>query len=126
MIISQPTMVDKEPKKSNFWGVIFMKLSYEDKIKIYELRQSGQSIKSLSKQFAIAESSVKYMIRLIDRYGINIIQKGKNTYYPPEFKQEMIDKVLIDGHSLNQVALEYLFVYHHLVLDKHLKVSIIY
>lgn len=119
-------MVDKEPKKSNFWGVIFMKLSYEDKIKIYELRQSGQSIKSLSKQFAIAESSVKYMIRLIDRYGINIIQKGNNTYYPPEFKQEMIDKVLIDGHSLNQVALEYLFVYHHLVLDKHLKVSIIY
>lgn len=114
-------MVDKEPKKSNFWGVIFMKLSYEDKIKIYELRQSGQSIKSLSKQFAIAESSVKYMIRLIDRYGINIIQKGKNTYYPLEFKQEMID-----GHSLNQVALEYLFVYHHLVLDKYLKVSIIY
>ena len=84
-----------------------MKLSYEDKIKIYELRQSGQSIKSLSKQFAIAESSVKYMIRLIDRYGINIVQKRKNTYYPPELKQEMIDKVLTDGYSLNQVALEY-------------------
>ena len=70
-----------------------MKLSYEDKIKIYELRQSGQSIKSLSKQFAIAESSVKYMIRLIDRHGINIVKKGKNTYYPPELKQEMIDKL---------------------------------
>ena len=54
-----------------------MKLSYEDKIKIYELRQSGQSIKSLSKQFAIAESSVKYMIRLIDRHGINIVRKGR-------------------------------------------------
>lgn len=94
-------------KNSNFWGVIFMKLSYEDKIKIYELRQSGQSIKSLSKQFTIAESSVKYMIRLIDRHGINIVQKGKNTYYPPKLKQEMIDKVLIDAHSLNQVALEY-------------------
>ena len=24
-------------KKSNFWGAIFMKLSYEDKIEIYEL-----------------------------------------------------------------------------------------
>ena len=66
-----------------------MKLSYEDKIKIYELRQSGQSIKSLSKQFAIAESSVKYMIRLIDRHGINIVQKRKNIYYPPGHKQEM-------------------------------------
>uniref|UniRef100_UPI001EDDAC00 nucleotidyltransferase domain-containing protein n=1 Tax=Streptococcus suis TaxID=1307 RepID=UPI001EDDAC00 len=29
-------------KKSNIWGAIFMKLSYEDKIEIYELRQSGQ------------------------------------------------------------------------------------
>ncbi|WP_228478138.1 hypothetical protein, partial [Streptococcus suis] len=38
-------------KKSNIWGSIFMKLSYEDKIEIYELRQSGQSIKNLSNQF---------------------------------------------------------------------------
>ncbi|TFV04680.1 transposase, partial [Streptococcus sp. LYSM12] len=33
-------------KKSNFWGVIFMKLSYEDKVNIYELRQNGETIKS--------------------------------------------------------------------------------
>ncbi len=46
-------------KKSNFWGAIFMKLSYEDKIEIYELRQSGQSIKNLSKQFNIAESVIQ-------------------------------------------------------------------
>ncbi|MBS8035657.1 transposase, partial [Streptococcus suis] len=25
-------------KKSNLWGAIFMKLSYEDKVQIYELR----------------------------------------------------------------------------------------
>ena len=43
----------------------------------------------------------------MDRYGIGIVKKGKNTYYPPELKLEMIVKVLIDGHSLNQVALEY-------------------
>ncbi|MCK3986513.1 transposase, partial [Streptococcus suis] len=84
-----------------------MKLSYEDKIKIYELRQSGQSIKNLSNQFTISESVIQYMLRLIDRYGINIVKKGKNTYYPPELKQEMIDKVLIEGLSLNQVALDY-------------------
>ncbi|WP_447558094.1 IS3 family transposase [Streptococcus suis] len=84
-----------------------MKLSYEDKIKIYELRQSGQSIKNLSNQFTISESVIQYMLRLIDRYGINIVKKGKNTYYPLELKQEMIDKVLIEGLSLNQVALDY-------------------
>ena len=76
-----------------------MKLSYEDKIEIYELRQSGQSIKNLSKQFNIAESVIQYMLRLIDRYGINIVKKGKNTYYSPELKQEMIDKVLLDKQS---------------------------
>ena len=64
-------------KKSNIWGVIFMKLSYEDKVKIYELRQNGESIKSLSDQFSVAESGIQYMIRLIDRYGMNIVKKGK-------------------------------------------------
>ena len=94
-------------KKSNFWGAIFMKLSYEDKIEIYELRQSGQSIKNLSKQFNIAESVIQYMLRLIDRYGINIVKKGKNTYYSPELKQEMIDKVLLDKQSVLSVSLDY-------------------
>ena len=84
-----------------------MKLSYEDKIKIYELRQSGQSIKTLSKQFNIAESGIKYMIRLMDRYGIGIVKKGKNTYYPPELKLEMIDKVLLKKQSSLSVSLEY-------------------
>ena len=84
-----------------------MKLSYEDKVQIYDLRQKGTSWPSLSKQFRVAESRLKYIVRLIDRYGIGIVKKGKNTYYPPELKLEMIVKVLIDGHSLNQVALEY-------------------
>ena len=86
-------------KKSNFWGVIFMKLCYEDKVKIYELRQNGESIKSLSDQFSVAESGIQYMIRLIDRYGMNIVKKGKNTYYYPELKQEMIDKVILKQQS---------------------------
>ncbi|MCK3821824.1 IS3 family transposase [Streptococcus suis] len=84
-----------------------MKLSYEDKIKIYELRQSGQSIKNLSNQFTISESVIQYMLRLIDRYGINIVKKGKNTYSPPELKQEMIDKVLLQKQSSLSVSLDY-------------------
>ncbi|CKC70310.1 degenerate transposase (Orf1) [Streptococcus pneumoniae] len=48
-----------------------MKLSYDDKVQIYEL----------------------YMIKLIDRYGIEFVKKGKNRYYSPDLKQEMINKV---------------------------------
>lgn len=84
-----------------------MKLSYDDKIQIYQLRQNGRSIRSLSKQFLIAETVLRYMIRLMDRYGVEVAKKGKNTYYPSELKQEMIDKVLIEGKSQLQVSLDY-------------------
>ena len=40
------------------------------------------------------------MIKLIDRYGIEFVKKGKNRYYSPELKQEIIDKVLLEGRSL--------------------------
>ena len=86
-------------KKSNFWGVFIMKLTYEDKVQIYELRNQGQTFNQLSKRFGVDASGLKYMTRLIERYGIEIIKKGKNRYDSPELKQEMIDKVLLEGRS---------------------------
>ena len=94
-------------KKSNFWGVFIMKLTYEDKVKIYELRKQGQSFNQLSKRFGVDVSSLKYMVKLIERYGIEIVKKGKNRYYSPELKQEMIDKVLLESRSRISVALDY-------------------
>ena len=94
-------------KKSNFWGVFIMKLSYEDKVQIYELRKQGQRFKQLSKRFGVNVSSLKYMVTLIDRYGIEVVKKGKNRHYSPELKQEMIDKVLLEGCSQRSIALDY-------------------
>ena len=94
-------------KKSNFWGVFIMKLTYEDKVQIYELRKQGESFKRLSNQFEVNVSGLKYMVKLIDRYGINIVKKGKNRYYSPKLKREMINKVLLEGCSQQSVSLDY-------------------
>ena len=82
-------------KKSNFWGVFIMKLSYENKVQIYELRKQGYSLEKLSNKFGINNSNLRYMIKLIDRY------------YSPELKQEMINKVLHEGWTKDRVSLEY-------------------
>ena len=94
-------------KKSNFWGVFIMKLTYEDKVQIYELRNQGQTFNQLSKRFGVDASGLRYMTRLIERYGIEIIKKGKNRYDSPELKQEMIDKVLLEDRSQQSVSLDY-------------------
>ena len=61
-----------------------MKLSYEDKVQIYELRKQGQNFNQLSNQFGVNVSGLKYMVKLIDRYGRNIVnQKGKELLLFP-------------------------------------------
>ena len=94
-------------KKSNFWGVFIMKLTYEDKVQIYELRKQGRSFKELSNKFGIKIPNLQYMIKLIDRYGIEFVKKGRNRYYSPKLKREIIDKVLIEGRSQIRVSLDY-------------------
>ena len=84
-----------------------MKLTYEDKVRIYELKKQGESFRKLSDQFGINISNLQYMIKLIDRYGIEIVKKGKNCYYSPELKQEIIDKVLLEGHSQIRASMDY-------------------
>ena len=96
-------------KKSNFWGVFIMKLTYKDKVQIYELRKQGRTFKEISNIFGITIPNLQYMIKLIDRYGIEIVKKGKNCYYSPELKQEIIDKVLLEGRSQIRVSLDYAF-----------------
>ena len=86
-----------------------MKLTYDDKVQIYELRKQGRTFKEISNIFGITIPNLQYMIKLIDRYGIEIVKKGKNCYYSPELKQEIIDKVLLEGRSQIRVSLDYAF-----------------
>ena len=77
------------------------------KFEIYELRKQGISLKRLSEKYGINLSNLDYLIRLIDRYGIENVKKGKNRYYSPKLKQEIINKVLIEGRSQDGVSQDY-------------------
>ena len=92
-----------------------MKLTYEDKIEIYQLRKQGESLKNLSQKYDIVVSNIKYLVRLIDRYGIEIVKKEKNRYYSPELKQEIMNKVLLEGRSQTSVAIDYALPNHSLL-----------
>ena len=58
-----------------------MKLTFEDKVQIYESRKQGESFRRLSNQFGIKISNLQYMIKLMDRYGIEIVIQEKWVYY---------------------------------------------
>lgn len=83
------------------------KLTNEQKIEIYERRQNGETISSLSKIFLINDSNIKYLISLIRIHGYNILRNGKKYHYSKELKVEMIEKVLLQHHSINSVSLQY-------------------
>ena len=84
-----------------------MKLTYEDKIQIYQLRKQGFSLKNLSKIYNVTVRNLDYLVQFIDRYGIESVKKGKNRYYSPELKKEIMDKVLLEGRSQLSVSMDY-------------------
>ncbi|EFY02236.1 IS3-Spn1, transposase [Streptococcus dysgalactiae subsp. dysgalactiae ATCC 27957] len=84
-----------------------MKLSYEDKIEIYRLRQPGWTWPKISQTFNMSKYNLQYMVRLIDIHGLESVCKRKNRYYSPELKQEIINEVLMKGRSQLEVSLDY-------------------
>ena len=81
------------------------KLSYEDKIDLYNDRKMGYSMTMLSKKYNIAIPGVQYLCRLIDKHGIDILT-SKNKEHPKYEKEEAIDRVLINGEAVWAVALD--------------------
>ncbi len=82
------------------------KLSYEDKINLYKEKKEGMSIESLSSKYKVSSSVIKYLVRLIDKHGIEILRINKNNIHTKYEKQEAIDRVLINGEAVWAVALD--------------------
>lgn len=82
------------------------KLTNKQKIEIYERKLKGKSTKELSIEFNINISNVKYLFSLINKHGKNILRNDKNRYYSKEFKEIVINRVLIGKESINSVAID--------------------
>ena len=82
------------------------KLSYEQRISIYNERKQGISISTLSKKYNVRENVIQYMVCLIDKHGIDILRKDKNMFYPKYKKEEIINRVLIGSEPVWAVAID--------------------
>ena len=82
------------------------KLSYAQRISIYNERKQGISISTLSKKYNVRENVIQYMVCLIDKHGIDVLRKDKNMFYPKYKKEEIINRVLIGGEPVWAVAID--------------------
>lgn len=82
------------------------KLSYEDKINLYNDKKKGMSIRSLSNKYKVRKCVIDYLTALIDKHGIDILRTTQNKYHTKFEKQEAIDRVLVNGEANWAVALD--------------------
>lgn len=82
------------------------KLSYEDKVKIYYEKKKGRSRKDIASEYKIQQSNVQYLVRLIDKHGVDILRTTSNKKYTSDEKERIINRVLVNNESSLSVAID--------------------
>ena len=82
------------------------KLSYEDKINIYNERKQGNSVINISKRYDVRKDVIKYLIRLIDKHGYDILRTSKNRIFTKEEKERISNRVLINNESACSIVID--------------------
>ena len=82
------------------------KLSYEDKINIYNERKNGETRINLSKKYLIGKDKIDYLTRLIDKHGYDILRTTKNRKFNNYEKEKIINRVLLGGETVLSVSID--------------------
>ena len=82
------------------------KLTYEDKINMYIDKKNGMSIMQISNKYKVRETTVKYIYRLIEVHGYDILRTTKNKYYSPNQKEQIINRILLNNESIISVSID--------------------
>ena len=83
-----------------------MRLTREDKIKIYNERKLGWTLTALSSKYRVDENDLRYLIKLIDYHGVDILRVGKNQEYTKDFKEYAIKRSLSYEESIFSIAIK--------------------
>jgi len=81
------------------------KLSFEEKIEIYNKRKEGETLKTLQSKYGMTKHNIQYLVWLIDKHGFDILRTTKNKKYPKQYKEDAINRVLINGEAIRAVAI---------------------
>ena len=82
------------------------KLTYENRIDIYNKIKNGESPTYLAKQYSIGVDKIRYLVRLIDKHGYDILRTTKNRKFDKFEKEEIINRVLLGGESVLSVSVD--------------------
>ena len=96
------------------------KLSYEEKVSLYNEKKSGTTIPALVSKYSMPKHNIWYLIYLIDKHGFDILRKTENNNYSREFKQKAINRVLVNHEPTMTVAID-LGLPHDSLLHKWVK-----
>ena len=76
------------------------------KLEVYQSKKEGMSISSISKEYGIDPHDLKYLVRLINTYGTEIIT-NKHHVYSSEFKTSVVEEYLAGGVSYDDISIKY-------------------
>ena len=82
------------------------KLSYEDKLEIYNERKNGKTFSYLSIKYNIRQDNLKYLVRLIDKHGYDVLRTNKKRTFSVIEKERIINRVILDNESVCSVAID--------------------
>ena len=99
--------VDMTPKFRTNLGFIFItKLSKQDKIEIYPLWHDYQiDPAELSQRYRVGRCNIGYLLALIDRHGLAVLDQPF-TAYTSNFKKQALRRLIVNHEPLYHVALD--------------------
>ena len=82
------------------------KITYEDKINIYNEKCSGKSSINIGKKYGLDRNKVDYIFKLVNKHGFNILRNGNHKYYSIHEKERIINRVLMGNESIISISID--------------------